>query len=144
MTTFESVYEAFVSKINDYNILEIEKDDLFDIYEKFLVSALAKADCINKNNKLSINFDDKCFSRDLSIKEIEILALGMIVSWREPSLNDMDNMKMRLNSKDFSQYSQANHLKELESLKILADEDFYYMINQYKSDMALKRLKKGK
>ena len=64
----------------------------------------------------------------------------MVLSWVEPLVNNVETMKQRLSSKDFSVYSQAKHLAELNEVRIRANREFNYWINRYSSSKALKEM----
>lgn len=141
-TSFEEVYDIFISKIEDYKIVTVDITDLYEEYEKFLSSSFSKFKIRTNQDDIYMDFNNKSFSSELTYLEKEILAYGMIVSWREPYVNNIENMAMRMNTKDYSQYSQANHLKELSDLKKTAENDFDYWITQYNNKKALDKLKK--
>lgn len=141
-TSFEEVYDIFISKIEDYKIVTVDITDLYEEYEKFLSSSFSKFKIRTNQDDIHMDFNNKSFSSELTYLEKEILAYGMIVSWREPYVNNIENMAMRMNTKDYSQYSQANHLKELSELKKTAESDFDYWITQYNNKKALDKLKK--
>ena len=138
-TTLQDVYDSFLSKITDYDYLKLSEEDLNEELAMKLKSAIAKFIIADD---IEINEITETFNRELSYLEIEILAYGMVLSWVEPLVNNVETMKQRLSSKDFSVYSQAKHLAELNEVRIRANREFNYWINRYSSSKALKEMKK--
>ena len=136
-TTLQDVYDSFLSKITDYDYLKLSEEDLNEELAMKLKSAIAKFIIADD---IKINEMTEQFNRELSYLEIEILAYGMVLSWVEPLVNNMETMKQRLSSKDFSVYSQAKHLAELNEVRIRANKEFNYWINRYSSSKALKEM----
>ena len=138
-TTLQDVYDSFLSKITDYDYLKLSEEDLNEELAMKLKSAIAKFIIADD---IEINEITETFNRELSYLEIEILAYGMVLSWVEPLVNNVETMKQRLSSKDFSVYSQAKHLAELNEVRIRANREFNYWINRYSSFKALKEMMK--
>ncbi|PLR72999.1 hypothetical protein CYJ37_12205 [Bacillus sp. UMB0728] len=59
----------------------------------------------------------KQFNLDLSDEEQEILSVLMCVEYLTPKLLTDDLLKQKLNSKDYSLYSQANQIKEIRQVR---------------------------
>lgn len=138
-TTLQDVYDSFLSKITDYDYLKLSEEDLNEELAMKLKSAIAKFIIADD---IEINEITETFNRELSYLEIEILAYGMVLSWVEPLVNNVETMKQRLSSKDFSVYSQAKHLAELNEVRIRANREFNYWINRYSSSKALREMMK--
>ena len=138
-TTLQDVYDSFLSKITDYDYLKLSEEDLNEELAMKLKSAIAKFIIADD---IEINEITETFNRELSYLEIAILAYGMVLSWVERLVNNVETMKQRLSSKDFSVYSQAKHLAELNEVRIRANREFNYWINRYSSSKALKEMMK--
>lgn len=128
-TYFEDVFAVYLSKITTFEEYTSLTEEELNIELKMLLrTALAKF--INKKDIIA-DYDMECFNRVLDDLEIEILAYGMVVSWLTPKINNIELLKQSLSSKDFTFYSQANHLKEIKELKSDAEKDFQYWIGRY-------------
>ena len=72
------------------------------------------------------------FPIDLTIREQNILAEGMLVPWLEQQKNRNDLLNQMVYSGDMKIYSQANHISEVDKV---ADNQYYKkvksMINEY-------------
>lgn len=135
MTPYSSIFDLFLSKIEDY---EIKNDILTDpdfaneILLGFLKSAIPKFTYSTKD--LSDRDDTLLqFNIDLSSMEQEILSTLMVVEYLSPKILRTDLLENNLGSKDFRQYSPANQIKEVrelrESIKTEANSlmvEYYY------------------
>ena len=129
-TKFDEIYDIFLGKIEDYEILDIInkiredfQDDeqkiqniLSELFFIYLKSSINKfTDCTQDLSKRN----DESFQFELSLTgmEIEILATLMVVEYLSPKVIRSENLESYLGSKDFRQYSPANQLKETRSLR---------------------------
>ncbi|MFA1510079.1 hypothetical protein ACDN41_12685 [Priestia aryabhattai] len=125
MTPYESIYDRFLSKITDYELKDLIVDSLEDAKNqllKYLRSAIV--DFYNCNNDLSLRDDTtESFETRLSDIEQEILANYMVTHWMKPQVLRLENIRKGLGSKDFTVFSGANHLKQLQELKTQLEND---------------------
>ncbi|MEO2601047.1 hypothetical protein [Clostridium butyricum] len=131
-TTFEDVYNQFLSKIIDYDFLTISEEDYDFIMNARLKSALAKYNPRDKKHKnyISANYDLKQFDRELDELEIECLAYWLVYEWITPKVNNVEMFEHRLNTKEFQGFSEANHLKEMQAIKTEARTEAFYWKQQ--------------
>lgn len=62
------------------------------------------------------------FNRELTSKEIYILALGVSIGWYKMQLDDVTQYALHLSSRNFKSYSeQANLAKRLERLNVMEE-----------------------
>ena len=114
-TSYQDVYSRFLSKITDYNFLNLTENEIEYHLEKFLKSSIVK---FRYCNKLSDRDDSiKSFNETLTDEEQEILSVLMCVEYLSPKILTDDLLKQTLSSKDYTLYSQANHIKEVRSIK---------------------------
>lgn len=127
-TEFTEVYEMFLSKITDYDILKLDEDELNQEFKMLLKKALARFVYIKD---VSVNYDFEQFSRELTGLEIDIISSYMVSAWISPKINSITLLRQSLSSKDFSMHSQANHLKELIELKDSTEKEAQYWASRY-------------
>ena len=115
-TKYEDIYERYRARVRNYDLLD---------YDSAVVNEI-QLDLLN----LSISdFEDVCvkdlsdrddglllFNIDLSNREKDILALGMVLHFVEPYVYNTDSLRNALNTKDFSLYSPANLLEKMTEL----------------------------
>lgn len=126
-TSFEEVYSEFLSQISTYEYLDYNEEELKEELLTFLKRSMSKF--ITKNFTMNEVLEE--FDRPLQDIEITILGLGMVEAWLSPKINNQLLLKQQLSSKDFTFYSSANHLKELQSLKKEISSDFHYYLQRY-------------
>lgn len=114
-TYLEEVYDFFFSKIKTYD--EFINLNAEDLNEELLIVLRASLSRIFEFDDITIDFDMECFNRALNDLEKELIALGMVGIWIEQKVNNIENFEQFLGTKDYSFYSQANHLKELINAK---------------------------
>lgn len=114
-TPYQFIYARFMPKITDYTYLNLTPQEIEDNLETFMKSSIIK---FRYCSKLT-NRDEllKQFNDELTEEEQEILAVLMCVEFLTPKLLTDDLLKQTLNSKDYKLYSQANHVKEIRSLR---------------------------
>ena len=115
-TSYETVYNRFVQKITDFNILDFDDYSLDNMLDGWLKSAIVRTrKC---EHDLSLRDDElQEFSEDLSDLEIELLALGMVDAWVTPMLNSTELTLQFLGGKEEKFYSQSQQLAELRNIK---------------------------
>ena len=115
-TSYEIVYNRFVQKITDFNILDLDDYSLDNMLDGWLKSAIVRTrKC---EHDLSLRDDElQEFSEDLSDLEIELLALGMVDAWVTPMLNSTELTLQFLGGKEEKFYSQSQQLAELRNIK---------------------------
>ena len=114
-TPYEEIYSRFLPKITDYSFVNLTDAEVEDNLETFMKSSVIK---FRYCDKLSDRDDTlKQFNLDLTEEEQEIISVLMCVEYLTPKLLTDDLLKQTLNSKDYKLYSQANHAKEVRSLR---------------------------
>ncbi|WP_081386920.1 hypothetical protein [Paenibacillus odorifer] len=138
-TKYEEVYDSFMQKISDYSFISLTNEQLDTFLKNLMKSAIVRfKKC---KNELIVN-DPIEFSSELTQEEIEIIALLMTVEWIRPRINNIELLKQSLNTKDWNFYSQANHLKELRTLKEETENEIDRLIVSYSySNGCLKELR---
>lgn len=139
MTPLSEVYDSFLQKITDFDILKLEEEDFLNECFQLLKSSVAR---FAVSDDIYIVEQSSEFNRVLTSLEIDILSLGMVLAWVEPKINNIALYKMKLSSKDYKSFSQANHIKEMREIKAQAQKDFLYWSTIYSSKKALERLNK--
>lgn len=133
-TSYSEVYNSFLSKIDDYYIksqLQLDREFAEDMMLDYLKSATSKftysAKDLSKRDDVLQHFNE-----ELTNMEVEILAMLMIAEYLSPKIVRDEFLENRLGSKDYSEFSPANQLKQLRELKkSIVDEVNVLMIEYY-------------
>ena len=81
---------------------------------------------------LNVLVDKSRFNIELTIEEINILALLMKQGWVQRQVTSIENTRMKYSGADFKMTSQANHLSKLLSLLEESRRDSFHMQRLYK------------
>ena len=116
ITSFSSVFDTFLSKITDDMYMELSEEETLPLQEELLMSALPHFEFPRKD---IFNFDkeNQVFNVDLSLEEINIIAVYMMVEWFSIQLASVEMTRMKYSGSDFKFTSQANHISKLSALK---------------------------
>lgn len=137
MTSYETIYEWALRKIDDPSLAQWPEGDLENELHRWMLSAIAKfRKC--KNDLSDRDDEQKQFNSDLLLIEQEILANLMAREWLTPQLNSVTVTLQVFGGKEEKYYSQAAHLTSLEirdeKLKLEAQQlhrDYTYTDNEY-------------
>ena len=129
-TPFSNVYSYFMPKIEDYNFLQLNKEDLESVLEPLLLTSIIKfKKCKKDLSKRDIL--SKSFIEDLSDEEVNILAQLMTVEYLTPKLLTADLVEQQVSTNEYKTYSQANHIKEIKSLRDMMQYEASKLITSY-------------
>ena len=134
MTSYEVIYGRFLNSITDFNIAELDDHTLSEMLKDWLHTAIVKT---RTSSDLSVRDDEKeVFNSELSDLDIELLAMGMKLSWIDQTLNSTDNVLMFIGGKEEKFFSQANHINELRALRAdtLREMQQLYTYSTYVND----------
>lgn len=112
MTEYEVVFKSFLGKIRDDLYLSTDTE----MIENDLTILLNGAIPYFNYPKVDIrNKDDEAlrFNVDLTVDEVEILAMAMVIEWTEREIYNVDMLRQSMTTKDFNTYSQASHINAL-------------------------------
>ena len=131
-TPVSKVYSIFLRKISDLDMAGYEDWLLEDSLDGLLEMAIMRFDgyCLNKLT-LTKKDDEFYFDSDLTGREIDILTEYMLLNWYAPKVNDADKMRNNLNTKDFTEYSKANMLAEVEATYDKVQRRARSLMNEY-------------
>ena len=99
MTSFDTVYTAFLSKILDDEWEEWEEEDV----EEDLFTLLQAAIVRFKFPRVSLEYTSEGFVDDLTNDEVQILACYMKCEWLNRTILTWENVKPLYDERDFSQ-----------------------------------------
>ena len=138
MTTFNNVIDRAMFLQQDYRLdkLYVNDNASFTMFiTQFLLNSIDTFDgVLDSLSYHSEVIDDNTiyvFDKDLTSKEIYILALGISIEWMSNNLLDITQMNLHLSTRDFKAFSEANNLqRKLEVLNTMR-ENYYKNITDY-------------
>ena len=114
MTSYETVYGRFLNTTTDFDLAELDDYTLNDMMKGWLHSAIVK---VRTSGDLSRNDESGVFNNDLSDLDIELLAMGMRLSWLDQRINSTEYTNMFVGGKEEKFYSPSSQLAELRNLR---------------------------
>ena len=138
MTTFNNVIDRAMFLQQDYRLdkLYVNDNKSFTMFiTQFLLNSIDTFDgVLDSLSYHSEVIDDKTiyiFDRDLTSKEIYILALGISIEWMSNNLLDITQMNLHLSTRDFKAFSEANNLQRKSEVLNTMRENYYKNITDY-------------
>jgi hypothetical protein len=129
-TPYSSVFSAFLSKITDPMYTELEQTDV----ENQLVLILNNSLIFFKYPKIDIfdkNDDTKVFNKTLNYDEVQIISNLMVLQWIEQQINSLELLRQKFTDREFKLTSQAEHLKNLISLRESTEKKCAKLMREY-------------
>ena len=115
MTSYDTIYEAFLSKIEDIDLPEMSTNDQERMLKRWLDEALGyiELDGVKIHSDLERDDNTRTFVDDLSVGEITVISMYMIVAWYDKYINSIEHTLSFWGSKDERWTDQKNHLSAL-------------------------------
>lgn len=131
-TQYEYIFDEFKDKITDPDLLLLSQTLQDDILLVLMSKAITKCKRICKESGLDTRDDEIFeFSADLPDEVVDIVTEWMTVFWLEPYLNNIENLRNALSTKDFSIFSPANLLEKITDRYELARKYARRVMNEY-------------
>lgn len=154
-TSFLTIYDAFFSRVTDDMYMEFTEEDTymmlqdlllnnlprfefprFDIfdYEEGVWGYLGEYEGVESNDKEvpAYGWIGGTFNVELTLEEINIIALNMVIGWLGQQLDTTENTRMKYSGSDFKFTSQANHMAKLKVLVDAQKADSVHLQRIYK------------
>jgi len=117
-TTFVDIYDLFLQLINDYRLtalynsdVENSTTDLDTLLESWMILAIPDFDICEQD--LEDRTDaNHTFDIELTTENKTILAQIMVKYWLSKEVNDILQMRLKIQDKDFHTYSENLNLRE--------------------------------
>lgn len=130
-TPYIDVIDRAQFRVTDYDVLKRTFQDQYDLMFKYLLSAVADFApyCL-------IDLDDRSdelaqFNQDLDNECMEILALGVASYWMSSRALNSELLYNRLSTKEYSYFSPANLLREVQILRETVNNEYRGAIIRY-------------
>ena len=117
LTTFQEMFDFFLSGITDDMFMEMTKEDTEEMLQELLVAAVPRFEFPRWGHPFDLDLKNKTFTTHLSMEEMIIIRYYMISEWLSFQIANVDLVRQKYSSTDFSFTSQAAHLKQLMVLK---------------------------
>lgn len=129
-TTFQEVYDSFLSGITDDMFMELTREDTEELLQEILMAALPHFEFPRKEI-YDVDTHRKCFKTLLTQEEIRIIRSYMVVEWINYQLASIENVRQKYSGSDFSFTSQASHIDKLIKLRETYQTEGYHLQRLY-------------
>ncbi len=131
-TKFSEIFDRAVFKLSEYDFLKMDENIKNSVFERYLASARVDFNPHCEGIDLSdIDDENKEFKAELSEEIQEILALGVAFYWLSAKTIRSDLLKNRIYNKDYSTFSPANLLKEIQTLRKEIKQEYNSKMKEY-------------
>lgn len=114
-TPYETVYSRFLNKCSDFNLVDLDDHTLNEMMKDWLDSAIIRT---RTSSDLSARDDEaEVFENDLSAQDVELLAMGMVLSWLDQRIQSTEYTNLFIGGKETKFYSPSQQLAELRNLR---------------------------
>lgn len=114
-TTYETVFNEFKDKITDPDLITFAEDLQTEMLTAYMNKAISKCNRIVKG-VVDLSMRDNynaTFNMEVPFEVIDIITEWMTVFWLQPYVNNIENLRNNLSTKDFSFFSSANLLEKI-------------------------------
>jgi len=134
--SFDDFTEAFLTRITEYNYLNIDEDTVEATIDSFMLRAISEFREVcgslfdsfdTARRKVDINVDSEIDLHEV----IDIVTEGMVVQWLNAYVYKQENLENMLNTNDFSQYSPAELTYRLTNLFNTTKNSFIQKVRNY-------------
>lgn len=114
-TTYKEVFDEFKDKIDDPDLLLFSSQLELEMLISYMNKAIYKCGrIVKKTVDLSLRDDDLLeFKVYVPDEVMEIITEWMTVFWLKPYVNNVENLRNNISTKDFSVFSPANLLEKI-------------------------------
>ena len=113
-TNFSEIFDLFMLQIKDWRLQKLYEDSVLDFetyLSGFLVLSIPQFELVC-NQDLTYDEEAKVFNIVLEQTNRVILSKLMVEKWLEKEVQDVNQMNLHLQDKDFKVYSESQNLKE--------------------------------
>ena len=138
VTTFSEVFERAMFQFRDRSLIHLNIEDRERVLMNYMFAGMNDFQRVCQID-LPYNTATMSFGVKLGHEELEILALGTATYWLKSRAHDEVVLHNRLYNKDYSFFSPANLLREINSLLKITEDKFRKSIVEYSymhSDLA--------
>jgi len=116
-TSYEKIYNVFLNKIIDFDLPQMEDEELLQYCDSIFFSAMPKIKSFDTSDLTDRDDAERFFTEVLTDTECEVISCQMVVEWIDRKVNNVQLLHMFAGTKDENMASQANQMKAMLELK---------------------------
>lgn len=133
--SYDAITNAFLSKITEFEFLQIPEEDRTIIIDGYMKRAVAAFKNVCQYDLTAYDDTLREFTDDFDETDIdeilEIISEGMLVQWLKPYVYKQELLENALNTADFTTYSPAELLLRVGNAYAKAQKDYTQMVREY-------------
>lgn len=129
-TPFSTIYDNFMQKITDYKLITLYNTSVSD-FENYLEGWLIPAITDFTNCRQSLAYSSGSFSETLTDENIKILSLLMKKYWLEKEIDDIKQMNLSIQDKDFKRFAESNNMLAKQKRLVMEKEELSQILVDY-------------
>lgn len=98
-TTYENIYDAFLARITDFNLVDLSEEDFKKTLYKWMLGAIAQLPKFSEE-LLARDEENECFENDLTELSKELVVRTMVDMWVTPYINSSEQVSLFLGGKE--------------------------------------------
>ncbi|MBS4462304.1 hypothetical protein JXA27_06995 [Aerococcaceae bacterium zg-B36] len=115
-TKFQEIYPLFLSQIDDYEMSQLEDNELEVLIKPYLLVAIIT--CQRTISDIDeVNEEEEYFEKDLTLQEKILLAKAMKLEWIREKKFNLELMRKSLGDRDYKAIQGTDYLKELTNVE---------------------------
>lgn len=130
-TKFSDVYQRAIFKFTDYSFLDAITEFKEELLQKYLLATIADFQHMCDVDINDYDLENKQFNVELDNEIIEILSWGIAYHWINARALNSELLRNKIHNKDYTSYSPANLLKEIQSLRSTVEQEFKGRMKTY-------------
>ena len=132
-TALSEVFDLFMQTVTDYRLIALfnsSEADFEDYLEAWLIMSISEFSDICDQD-LSYDSTDKEFTVVLSTQNKTVLATLMMKYWLQKNINDVTQMNLHVQDRDFKVPSEAVNLREKRTAFLHVQEQCSQLLQDY-------------
>lgn len=134
-TPFSEIYDLFLAQIDDYELSELDPEEIDIVIEKYLINGLVSVQSLVTSID-DVDLQKKQFNQTIPLMEKILLAKAMKLEWVREKKYSEELMRKSIGDRDYKAVQGTEYLKELTNVEKNLKEEIRHAITErsYKID----------
>ena len=134
--SYDTITEAFLAKITEYDFLRLEEEDRQAIVDGYMKRACSKFSEVCKYDIANGDDTERTYTFDNATEDeaeeiIDIITDGMVSQWLRQHLYKQENLENMLTTRDYAHYSPAELTYRITNAYKMCRKDFISRMREY-------------
>lgn len=126
-TKFSEIYTLFLGQIDDYELANVEKDELDAVLIRYMINAISNLQDSMHDMDNVVDIENETFNVKMGFTEKSIIAKSMKLEWLREKKYSAELMQKSIGDRDFTAVQGYNYLKEMN----LVEKDLAKQVRDY-------------